>query len=481
MASSASEIPELEAQVSKVAMRINSTYSTLTHSPLVLLQNDISYSQFLALLSVAEIYMATNLREGMNLTSHDFIHCQDGQLVSQKHGSLILSEFTGSASIFHGYELIVNPWDYKQCADAINTALEMSPEQKQRNWQFLLDRKSPHTATAWYSSLKAALTEAHSMQQSRDTNTVAPLCLSTLDESYQATQRRLFFLEDGALFTTSPSYPSSEATDLLQALILDSKNTIYLTSNRSPDQLDETVQYLPPQIGLIAENGCFAKSSLPLHSTSISPGTWEALVDFDATRDWRAGIRKVIEYFQERTEGSTIEERRCSLTFDYADALDPDVAARQASELADQINGARGSESIRVVRDATAVSIEPMQASKAAAALMLLNRIPAGDYPDFIFVAGGARGDETLFRWANRLNLDRNGTGDANANGERDIDLPAETKPRTVTTVTTGTHATEASAVLPAGWSLLDVLGLLVVPQDAEVCERSKSFDSGFH
>ena len=90
-------------------MRINSVYSTLTHQPLVLLQQDISYSQFLALLSVAEIFMATNLREGMNLTSHDFIHCQDGELASQKHGSLILSEFTGSASIFQGHELLINP------------------------------------------------------------------------------------------------------------------------------------------------------------------------------------------------------------------------------------------------------------------------------------------------------------------------------------------------------------------------------------
>ncbi|KAJ5676237.1 alpha-alpha-trehalose phosphate synthase subunit [Penicillium macrosclerotiorum] len=164
VASSASEIPELEAQVSKIAMRINSVFSTLTHQPLVLLPQDISYSQFLALLSVAEILMATNLREGMNLTSHDFIHCQDGELAPQKHGSLILSEFTGSASIFHGHELLVNPWDYKQCANSINKALEMSPDHKERNWQFLLDRKAPYTALAWFTYLQSALTEAHRVQ-----------------------------------------------------------------------------------------------------------------------------------------------------------------------------------------------------------------------------------------------------------------------------------------------------------------------------
>ncbi|KAJ5094239.1 hypothetical protein N7456_010100 [Penicillium angulare] len=488
VASSASEIPELEAQVSKVAMRINSVYSNLTHSPLVLLKQDISYSQFLALLSVAEIYMATNLREGMNLTSHDFIHCQDGQLVSQKHGSLILSEFTGSASIFHGHELIVNPWDYKQCADAMNIALEMSPERKQHNWEFLLNRKSPYTATAWYTFLQNALTEAHSMQQSRETHAVTPLRLDTLQHSYHSAHKRVFFLEDGATFTPDQTHPSTEATDLIQALVLDAKNTVYLTSTNSPDQLDRATKSLPPCIGLIAENGCFIKPSTRFRSChALSPSNiprkepWESLVDVEGTSDWRAGIRKVIEYFQERTDGSTIEERRCTLTFNYKHALDHEIAAHQASELADQINGARGSEAIRVVRDTVAVSVEPLHASKAAAASTLLDRLPAEETADFIFVAGGGRGDESLFRWANRLsrvpvgNGVRNGS--ANTNGDENV-KGGISGDRTVTTLTAGTHATEASAVLPSGLSLLDVLRLLAFPHVVDVASRCKDLET---
>ncbi|KAJ6171918.1 alphaalpha-trehalose phosphate synthase subunit [Penicillium chermesinum] len=444
IASSASEVPELEAQVSKVAMRINSIYSTLTHSPLVLLRQDISYSQFLALLSVAEIYMATNLREGMNLTSHDFIHCQDGQLVAQKHGSLILSEFTGSASVFQGHELIINPWDYKQCADAINTALGMSSEHKERNWQFLMERKTPYSAVAWYSSLQTALNEAHSMQQSRDTQAVTPLRIDAFQEAYHASRR--------------PSDPS---------------NMIYLTSNRSPAQMDEAAQNLPPHIGLIAEDGCFVK----LNSCSTS---WEALVDVTGTSAWRAGIRKVMEYFQERTDGSSIEERQCSLTFHYDHALDPDIAAHQASELADQINGARGSEAIRIVRDTTAVSVEPLAASKAKAASTLLTRIPADKAPDFIFASGSTRGDESLFRWANRLSLVEKQPRQLLHGEEASVrsaeNGPEQSSARSVTTLTTGKHATEAEAVLPAGWKLLYILKLLVVPRGAQIHERRKSF-----
>ncbi|KAJ5137641.1 alpha-trehalose phosphate synthase subunit [Penicillium atrosanguineum] len=429
VASSRSEIPELEAQVSKIAMRINSVYSTLTHSPLVLLQQDISYSQFLALLSVAEVFMATNLREGMNLTSHDFIHCQDGELATQQYGSLILSEFTGSARIFHGHPLLVNPWDYKKCADAINMALEMPTKQKKCNWEFLLARKSPPYRTGL-----SALHEAHSMQQSRDMHTISPVDTDALKEAYNASRSRLLFLEDGATFSQAP-FPSPTATDTLQTLATDPKNTIFLTSNHSPDQLTTLTTSLPSAIGFIAENGCFIKPP---------NGTWTPLVDVDDTRNWRAGIRKVIEYFHERTEGSTISERRCSLTFHYDAALDADTAAHQASELADQINGARGSEAIRVVRDATAVSVEPLHVSKATAAAKIIDM--AEKYPDFVFVAGGARGDEALFRWANRLNLPRS----------EKVELVA------VTTITAGKHATEAKARLPAGVSLLELLGLLV-------------------
>ncbi|KAJ5684437.1 alpha-alpha-trehalose phosphate synthase subunit [Penicillium maclennaniae] len=414
VASSGSEIPELAAQVSKIAMRINSVYSTLTHSPLVLLQQDISYSQFLALLSVAEVFMATNLREGMNLTSHDFIHCQDGELATQQYGSLILSEFTGSARIFQGHPLLVNPWDYKQCADAINIALEMPTEQKKRNWEFLLACKSP----------------PHRTGLSRDAHTISPVDPDTLQKTYNTSRNRLFFLEDGATFS-STSFPSPTATDTLQALASDTQNTIFLTSSHSPDQLTKLTASLPSNIGLIAENGCFIKPS---------NGTWTPLVDVDGTRNWRAGIRKVMEYFQERTEGSVISERRCSLTFHY----DADTAAHQASELADQINGARGSEAIRVVRDATAVSVELLHVSKATAAAEVIDM--AEKYPDFVFVAGGSRGDEALFRWANRLDLPR----------DEKVELVA------VTTLTAGKHATEARARLPAGVSLLELLGLLV-------------------
>ncbi|KAJ5500295.1 Trehalose-phosphatase [Penicillium expansum] len=444
--SSASEIPELEVQISKIAMRINATYSTITHQPLVLVRQDISHFQFIALLSVAHVFMATNLREGMNLTSHDFIHCQDGQLTPQKHGSLILSEFVGSASIFRGHRLLVNPWDYKQCADAIKSALEMSPAERKLNWNFLLDCKSPYTALKWHTGLQDALIKAHKIQQIRQPSRLSPLSPNSLKKSYLSARARMFFLEDGAIFGPAfgieESIPSDKACTILQTLINDPKNILYIVSNRSIEQLQEVLEKLPCELGFIVENGCF------LREPESEP--WIPFVPESAMK-WRPGIKKMMEYFHERTEGSQIEERRCSLTFQYNDAVDRELAARQASELADQINGACGRAYFHVIREATSVKFGPLHAAlgNGRAATYILDHLPNTRYPEFLFAAGGSRSSETLFRWANEL---------AVAPVASRFEKSELGKTLHVTTVTTSTHATEARLVLPPECSLLDVL-----------------------
>src|SRR5436305_8653074 len=134
VATSTTEQVELDATVSDIVTRINSTHASLAHQPLVFLKQDISRSQYMALLTVADVLIVTSLREGMNLTSHEFIFCQDGKYSEKKHGPLILSEFTGSASVLGGNELSVNPWHYRQCAEAIKKALVMKPEEQQARW-----------------------------------------------------------------------------------------------------------------------------------------------------------------------------------------------------------------------------------------------------------------------------------------------------------------------------------------------------------
>lgn len=79
---------ELQGGVADVVSHINSRFSTLTYQPVVFLHTqDLTFNQYLALLTVADTFMVSSLREGMALRSHEYVECQEG-----RKRPLILSE-----------------------------------------------------------------------------------------------------------------------------------------------------------------------------------------------------------------------------------------------------------------------------------------------------------------------------------------------------------------------------------------------------
>jgi trehalose 6-phosphate synthase complex regulatory subunit len=111
------ESNELAGGVADVVSRINSRFSTLTYQPVVFLHvQDLTFNQYLALLTVADAFIVTSLREGMALRTHEYVECQEG-----RYRPLVLSEFTGSYS-YSGFRscIPINPWNTKGTADAIH-------------------------------------------------------------------------------------------------------------------------------------------------------------------------------------------------------------------------------------------------------------------------------------------------------------------------------------------------------------------------
>ena len=427
--------PELDANVSGIVSRINSTHATLTHQPVVFLRQDISFEQYLALLSVADALMITSLREGMNLTCHEFVFCQDGELAPNKHGALILSEFTGSAAVLGHSELSINPWDYRRCAEAVNTALTWDPKIKEERWRKLYDVVTRHTGERWVTEFLNRLDHAYHEQDARNTSAIPRLSSQALCEKYSRARQRLFILDyEGTLASwgsprsiilTSPQ----RVIDVLNDLLLDGKNVVYVMSGRRPEELDRLFGRVP-KLGIIAENGCFLK-----HADS---GRWTRMADAKQISSWKEGVKDILKYYRERTAGSWIEERHCSLVFHYSNAEDVQTAARQASDCAGHLNDAATSQRIQAIPIAGAVNIEPMDWSKATGAQQIWNRLKrvAGkegrtDLPDFLMVAGDERDDEPIFRWANELG--------------------ATKQVKYVTTVCVGSRATEAMATLTQG------------------------------
>jgi len=114
----------------------------------------------------ADVLMVTSLREGMNLTCHEFIICQDGSHCSKK-----FSEFTSSASLFKDsmighFDLSINPWDYQQTAKVIKSALEMDKAEKEYRYKKMHHVVVNHTGEYWVNNLNQSLAKHHGRIQS---------------------------------------------------------------------------------------------------------------------------------------------------------------------------------------------------------------------------------------------------------------------------------------------------------------------------
>lgn len=271
-------------EASDVVSRINSRYASLTYQPVVFLHvQDITFSQYLALLSVADAFMANSLREGMNLTTHEYIICQE-----EKQSPLILSEFTGTYSALRAC-ISINPWCSKQVAHAIHKALTMPKDEQEARWADLHRTVVTQTALQWITSLLSRLERAHIEQQRRDNAFIPKLEIGQLVSEWRASKIRLILLDlEGSLLPESILLLrnpedlkfSDTLVATLKELSEDPKNATYVMSALSTDFLDKLAEKLP-ELGIVAEDGCAVKHPGRAEWTSLIAGlnsAWKASV-----------------------------------------------------------------------------------------------------------------------------------------------------------------------------------------------------------
>ena len=490
---------DLMEAMSDIVTHIDSVHSSLTHQPLVFLRQEITFAQYLALLSAADVLLVTSLREGMNLTAHEFIACQDGNHSAKKHGPLVLSEFTGASSIFEGNDLSVNPWHYQQVALAIKTALEMQPNERERRHKALHNIIAHNSGSSWFKNLNSTLTKIHEEHLMRDTMSIPRLSVAQLSGRYKKSRKRLFILDyEGTLASlgkpsdiilTSPQ----RVLDSLNELLLDEKNIVYVMSAYKPEELERLFSRVP-KLGIIAENGCFVRK--------FGADEWVAFADPVAMEAWKREVRHMLQYYIERLEGSWIETRRCSMILHYNKVDDVENATRQAGDCANHIDDACQAQRIHAVPVDRALLIEPIDWSKGTAADWIIKEYERQNdtnttkkemnegsekantaspdssssslsdassvslqssspplsscLPEFLMVAGDDREDERVFRWANKLGKDK--------------------KINYVTTVSVGKRNTEAMASLTqgsTGMTLFFTVSLLSCLANNDSCRSS--------
>ncbi|KAJ3063253.1 hypothetical protein HDU99_004928, partial [Rhizoclosmatium hyalinum] len=239
VALSTTEENENESQVNEIVSRINSKFGTIEYLPVVYLQQNISFSHYLALLSIADACLITSLRDGMNLTSHEYVVCQQ-----EKKSPLIISEFAGTYSSL-GAALRVNPWDTQEVSDAIYEALTMSDEEKGNRWREMYSYVSTHTAQSWVQHFVSEIPKVHEELERMDTSHIPLLETGVVVKAYQSSTKRIFFLDhDGTISHNVPDHQVDEFVEtdasviaLVRALASDPQNLVYVMSGRGRKEL----------------------------------------------------------------------------------------------------------------------------------------------------------------------------------------------------------------------------------------------------
>ncbi|MCK4428722.1 MAG: trehalose-phosphatase, partial [candidate division Zixibacteria bacterium] len=134
-------------------------------------------------------------------------------------------------------------------------------------------------------------------------------------------------------------------------------------------------------LGLVAEHGVWIKDR------GKSWETIEPLRD-----DWKEQMRPVLEWYEDRTPGSFIEEKDFSLVWHYRKA-EPQLASIRARELKDALLQLTANLNLGVLEGSKIIEIKSVGINKGRAALHWLSK----NTWDFILAIGDDWTDEDLF------------------------------------------------------------------------------------
>ncbi|KAL6721196.1 Trehalose-6-P synthase/phosphatase complex synthase subunit [Lecanora helva] len=137
------EYQNLRALVNEQIGRINGRFGTIEYTPIHFIHKSVAFPELLALYAVSDACIVASTRDGMNLVSFEYIACQQ-----KRHGSMILSEFAGSAQSLDG-SLIVNPWNIFEMARAMHQAVTMGEEERLQRFEQMNAYVQNNTSAFW--------------------------------------------------------------------------------------------------------------------------------------------------------------------------------------------------------------------------------------------------------------------------------------------------------------------------------------------
>ncbi|OWZ22070.1 Trehalose-phosphatase [Phytophthora megakarya] len=372
--------------------------------------------------------------------------------LDRSFGIMIVSEFSAYNRILSG-SLAVNPWKTDDMVSAFAKACGMSYYEKHNrfylNYNFLVGKSDP---TPWGVRL---LTDIEAVTEKLDDGTSSEvvqvgfgfdfrvmrfesgfvsLDVDELVKKCASTSRRLFIFDYGGTLSSTASILDEEGAQFshrggcvenstsdrggdctgqsaaryidgkvrkpvsdetranLRTLCADPCNIVFVTSNTQQAALEDQFGAIP-NLNLIAENGLLLKKSDQSH--------WECVCDEDKrTFNWKDDVKRVMQAYAARTNGSFIVENAASLLYDYRNS-DQEYGEIQSLELCAQLRKTVERGEATIIPAKGYVEVHQAGVSKAVAVSLILNVLKERvDVPEFAFIVGDDASDEKVFQAA---------------------------------------------------------------------------------
>ena len=144
---------ELREDIEQRVGRINGEYGEVGHPVVHYLHRPAPRDELIAFYVASDVMLVTPLRDGMNLVAKEYVACR-----SDLGGALVLSEFTGAADELR-QAYLVNPHDLDGVKDAIEAAMNQTPEEGRRRMRALRRQVLIHDVDRWARSFLDALAD----------------------------------------------------------------------------------------------------------------------------------------------------------------------------------------------------------------------------------------------------------------------------------------------------------------------------------
>jgi trehalose 6-phosphate synthase len=138
---------EIRRDLEQTTGRTNGRFADTDWTPIRYLNRNFPHDVLMGFMRSALIGIVTPVRDGMNLVAKEFVAAQD----PADPGVLILSTMAGAAREL-GTAVMVNPYDSRGMAHAIQQAFNMPLAERRERHQAMLDVLKVNSITAWHTS-----------------------------------------------------------------------------------------------------------------------------------------------------------------------------------------------------------------------------------------------------------------------------------------------------------------------------------------